>query len=352
MFTPYTKFKIWLSIVCLISLFYSQNTLAQTYAHAGEYLSAIDEEHNTITDDLWSYIKTSAHSRNARKIEKRRQQLITTTEEVRRKISRLPGYEGDESYRNTVCDYLKLNNLVLKEEYDKILDLEAIAEESYDLMEAYLLAKEKASAKLDSAHELLVAEQKVFASNHNVRLIDSDEQSKTGSKIEQASQAIKYYNKIYLVLFKTLKQEAYVIEAMNQKDINSLEQNNSTMSKYAEEGMKSLDTIPSYKGDASLKVSCRKLLLFYKNESETSVPNKIDFFLDEERFEKMKTAFDKKKKSDITQEDVDKYNAMVKKINNSVKTTNADNTKTNNKRSQLLENWEKIAQAFMDRHVP
>jgi len=41
--------------------------------------------------------------------------------------------------------------------------MEDVAEQSYDLMEAYLLAKERAGDKLDEAYKKVANQQKIFA---------------------------------------------------------------------------------------------------------------------------------------------------------------------------------------------
>ena len=66
-------------------------------------------------------------------------------------IAKMPDFEGDKSLRDSTVSYLSLCYNVLNEDYSKILDLEEIAEQSFDLMEAYLLAQQKAGEKLDEA---------------------------------------------------------------------------------------------------------------------------------------------------------------------------------------------------------
>jgi len=48
----------------------------------------------------------------------------------------MPPWKGDRSYRNSSVAYLKLVYHVFNEDYGKILNLEEIAEQSYDAMEA------------------------------------------------------------------------------------------------------------------------------------------------------------------------------------------------------------------------
>ncbi|MDX2305763.1 MAG: hypothetical protein NW226_23350 [Microscillaceae bacterium] len=339
-------------ILLSLSLIILGNTQvkAQEFPTAVSYMEYLGTEFSAISRDLWSYMKTSAHSRSGRKIDNRRKQLIETTDLVRKKIAAMPSFEGDASYRDAFVEYLKLNVTVLKEDYDKILDLEEIAEQSYDYMEAYLLAKEKAGEKMDIAYDKLQEIEKKFAEGHKIQLIEGE--SKLTNKIETANEVIKYYNVVYLLFFKSYKQEAYLIEAMNKNDVNAMEQTKNSLLKYAQEDTKKLDTLKNFKNDASLKTSCRSLLTFYQTESKTKMPIIIDFYLKKESFEKMSKTMESKAASQRTKAEIDQYNAAVKAYNAAIANFNKENEYLNKTRSQLLDQWNKAVQDFMDKHVP
>ncbi|MFH2096492.1 MAG: hypothetical protein ABIJ16_12350, partial [Bacteroidota bacterium] len=74
--------------------------------------------------------------------------------------------------------------------------------------------------------------------------------------------------------------------------------------------------------------------------------------LKNENFEKIKTAYESKKQSDITQTDVDQYNNAVKEINEAVNEYNKINNEMNEKQTLYLNKWNKTVQAFMDKYVP
>ncbi len=342
-----------LIVLTLASLIGSYGAIsAQEFAHAGEYMGLIDQEYKAITADFWKYLNAVAHSRRARKVEKKRQELISTMSEVREKVKAMQPYEDDPSYRNSVVSFLDLNYLVLTEDYGKILDMEEIAEQSYDLMEAYLLAQSKAREKLDIAGDTLDGRRKSFAQRHQIQLIESNEVDETTQKVEAATKVMQYHDKIYLIFFKSYKQEIYFIEALNRGDINAMEQNKSTLEKYAEEGIEQLDTMKRFNNDVSLKMACRNMLSFYLEESQKKAPDLIDFYLKKENFEKLKESFDSKKQSELTQKDIDRYNEAVNKYNGAIKTYQKTNDYLNDHRSELIEDWNKTAQSFLDKHVP
>src|SRR6218665_2286217 len=123
-------------------------------------------------------------------------------------------------------------------------------EQSYDAMEAYLLAQEKANEKLNVSGEMIDQQYNNFAKKHGITLIDKEDKIEKNLKI--AGSAFKYYNK-----------EAYMIEALNKNDVNALKQNADALSKFADEGLGKLDTLRAFKGDATLKLACKEMLTFY-----------------------------------------------------------------------------------------
>ena len=315
--------------------------VAQQYAHAGEYMAAMQEGYAQFKEDLWTYVKTAAHGKNASKTEEKRRTLIQTTHLVQKKVSRMPVYEDDAGLRDGTAAYLKLIYNVLNEDYAKIVDL----------MEAYLLAKEMAGERMDEAASLLSEEEAAFAARHNIRLIEA-EKSKTTLNLEAAGRVMGYYNRVYLLFFKSYKQEAYLIEAAQKGDVNALVQNQNALKRDAAEGLAMLDTMSAYQGDGSLKAACADMLSFYLDEAIHKAPVLSGFYLQKENFEQIKAAFDAKKQSERSQADVENYNQAVTRYNQAISDYNRTSESLHEQRGKLLAAWNKTAPKFLDRHVP
>ena len=332
----------------LLLLLITVSTQAQDLDKPVGYLSAIGNEYQVMSKDMWRYISAVAQGKSARKIENRRKDLLATIKSSQYKISRLPAFEKDPSLRDSVSAYFKLSYQVINEDYAKIVDMEEIAEQSYDYMEAYMLAKEKANKKLDDAGERVNAKQADFAKSHNITLVES--QSKLGAKLERAGDVFAYYNRHYLIFFKTYKQEMYLMSALEKGDINALEQNKSAMLSFVEEGLAKLDTLPRYKSDLTLKQANLQIQSFYRKEAEM-VPQWVDFFLKKENFEKVQKAVESKRQADRTQQDIDQFNIAAKEYNAAVTQFNNSINQLNKSRAQHLDQWNKTVDAFLSKHV-
>ncbi|MFT7613551.1 MAG: hypothetical protein ACI9J3_002526 [Parvicellaceae bacterium] len=340
-----------LSLVSMLAfaMLFSTNSSAQSFSTAIEYMNFIGTHYEQISKDQWSYTSAVAHDKSAKKIDAKRKSLLSSNLSAQKKVAKMAEWDGDGSYRDAVVKFLTLNYDVLNQDYAKIVDMEEIAEQSYDLMEAYLMAQEQASDKINEASKMLSEEQSKFAEANEITLLDN--QTKRAKKLENAGLVYSHYNEIYLIFFKCYKQEIYVLDAMNQGDVSSMEQNNSALLSYAEEGLEKLKTSKPYGGDKSLIEAGVSILEFYKSEAAKDNPVLIDSYLKKENFEKINASFTSKKDKDKTQEDVDQYNQAVNDYNVSIEANNKTNESLNKVRAKKIDLWNNISKKYTRKHV-
>lgn len=322
---------------------------AQEFDTGIAYMEHIELQYGDLKKDMWEYQKTVAHSRSARKIDKRRQELINAYADVKEKVAALPDYNGSTAFRDATFQYLEINHSVLVEDYAKIIDLEAIAEQSYNDMEAYFLAHESINEKMNAAYKELEIAQEKFAEENNINLVQGED--KVSLKLAKAGEVNKHTNEVFLILFKSQIQEKLLIDAQNKQDINAIEQNKNALKKAAEEGLKELAAVKAPFDDNSVKNACADLLKFYLAEVN-KFQNVTNFFLAQDQFEKIKKTIESKPQSKRTQEDVNQYNAEVKKINTLAENYNKSNQELNKMRAELNDNWSKTVAKFRHTHVP
>lgn len=338
------------SLLTLFALFLLVGDLvAQEKSPALIYLDEIGNQFTMVSNDMMSYTSAVSHGKSARKIEKRRAEVMQSLRDAVTNVKRLKPFQKDASLRDSVVSYFQLSALVLKEDYGKIVNLEEVAEQSYDAMEAYMLTKELADQKLHEAFVKAEAEYREFASKNNIKLVESS--SKLSKKLEETEKVMKYYNRLYLIFFKSYKDESYYMKALEKADLGALEQTKSALLASSTEGLKKASPIQPYNGDKSLKVACDRLLEFYKYEV-AKTGEITDFFLKKDNFEKLKKAFDTKRPADRTKEDIDAYNKAVAEYNGAVSKSNAVNNDLNKRRSEAINLWNKSADDFLNNHVP
>ncbi len=313
-----------------------------------QYMDKINVEFKKISEETWDYTRAVAHSKKARQIDGQRRQMINANRNGLNRIKNMPPFNGDAAFRDSVVRYLELSYAVLNNDYAKIMDMEEISEQSYDAMEAYMLAQQIANDKMEAAFDIAVAANEDFAKKNNINLINKE--TETAEKLEKASEVFKFYNQVYLVFFKPYKQEFYLIDAQSKGDINAMKQNQESLSKLSKEAKVKLKAIVPYKGNTTLKSACDEVLDFYIMEADTKVPMLVDFYLKKEKFDKLKTAMDKKGKN-LSESEVNEFNAAVNEFNKASNDYNKINAELNNKRANSLNNWNNAVSKYLDRNV-
>lgn len=331
-----------LAVFCLQS-----GATAQDYENAGEYMDAISKQQENISKKFMAYASASAHKKKEKKVEALRAKLLDEVQEARMNISGLPSFKGEKGYRDSTVSFLKLYYNVLNEDYSKIINMEEISEQSYDAMEAYMMAQEMVNKKLDEGNERMKLATETFAAKNNITL--TKDNSELGEKMKQVHAVNEYHTDIYLIFFKAYKQETYMMEAVSKNNITGIEQNKNSLLRNAQEGLEKLKGIQAFQGDNSLLNACKTVLNFYVKEVEKMVTIS-DFYLIKERFETIKKEFEKK--SSPTKDEVDAYNKSVKDINAASNAFNNTTQSLNSERSNTLKEWNKAVDTFFDEHTP
>ncbi|MCB0431568.1 MAG: hypothetical protein KDD18_00485, partial [Mangrovimonas sp.] len=262
--------------ILVLLLVTSASVHSQSFKSAVEYLDFISNEQQDISKNMWRYTKALAHSKSDRTILKRRESMIKTLEKAIANIQKADGYDGDD-YKNQVLEYMRLNESLLKHDYAKIVDMKEVAEQSYDLMEAYMLAQEMADQKMEEAQKLYETNFYQYAAKHNINIIEND--SDLSKKMKLSNDVFKHYNEMYLLFFKAHINQIYLWDAMKANDISSIQQNTNALNQAAKSGLEALDTISPYSNDKSLIEATRKVFENYIKETETSMPQVIEFHI-------------------------------------------------------------------------
>lgn len=314
------------------------------------YMNSISNAQVEMNQKYMSYMSAVAHGRRARKVEKLRKQVLESIDNSRFKTIDLPVYKGDNSLRQSSIDYIKLCFNVFNEDYEKIVNMEDVAEQSYDEMQAYMLLREMTNKKIDDAVARMNEASRAFASKYGVNIVDS--KNELDQKLELAGKLNSYFDKVFLIFFKCYWQNSRIVEAMNNGKLTEMEQARSSLIRFADEGLTGLDTLKNFDGDPSLAVACRNMLKFYRKTAQEDIPRQSDYFLRKENFEKMEKDMKSKSAKNRTNEDLDKYNKAVKEINDASRAFNSINQSMETKGGQLLNEWNTAQQKFADDHMP
>ncbi|HLT52497.1 MAG TPA: hypothetical protein VKZ97_01310 [Flavobacteriaceae bacterium] len=322
---------------------------AQSFSSAVEYLDFIAEQQEDVTKNMWKYTKAIAHGKSDRSVNNKRNALLKTLEKAINNIKKAQGFDGTE-YKGQVLDHMRLNESLLKHDYAKIIDMKEVAEQSYDLMEAYILAQEMADKKMEEAQLEYEINMHKFAAKHNVQLVETE--NDLSKKMKISNEVFGHYNAMYLAFFKVHINQIYLWDAMKSNDVSAIQQNSNALNQMAKASMETINSIETYKNDKSVIEATKKVFQFYIDETENTIPKITDFFLLNEDFETIKSTLDKTPQSKRTQEQIDAYNNKVKEFNKGIESYNKVNQNLNVASQRALDNLNKANENFLARHIP
>ena len=325
------------------------SSLTQTVPGSAEYIDELSPSFDKIKVKTWDYLSVVAQGRGAFLVEASRQSLLNEIMDAKEETQIAPSFNGNEDFKNALITYFDITFTILNEDYGQILDMEAISEETYDSMEAYLLAKERGNKKLDEAYRNLILAQKKFA-EENKLIIYRPEEDEMQRKIENTSTILSYYNKIYLIFFRVFKQESKVMEAIQRDDLVDFQWNNKTLEFEAKVALEKLAQLSDFKGDASLLNATIKNVEFYHREATVDAVATTDYYNHKKQYAEGKAEFEKIPKEELTQADADKINTIGRAYNSAVADFHKLNRERNLERVDQLNSWNAQVENFFKMH--
>lgn len=342
--------KTTLALLSLCMLF-TFNITAQSINKPVDYLTFIGEQHQDITKQMWKYTKAIAHGKSDRNVNRKRDKLIDLMQDAIDEIRNTESYSKENDFKEKVIKNLEINKSLMNNEYENVIDMKQISEQSYDMMEAYMMAREMADNKMEEAQKDYETYFNEYAKKYSITI--NDEESDLGKKMRISNKVFDHYNDTYLIFFKSYMNEKYLMEALQKEDISAIQQTANALKASSKEGIMKLDSLTSaYKDDKSLIERTKKVLNFYINEVDNHVPTLTNFLIANEDFETIKKNLDNTTKKKRTKEMIEAYNAKINEMNKGVNQYNESNNFLNSKRNQHLEKLNQSVENYLDKHVP
>jgi hypothetical protein len=315
----------------------------------GAYLAAVDRELTTVQEASWQYAKAATQN-NLQKMEKRRHMLLGAVTIAISNISAMPPFDSSTSLRDSALLFLAIRQAVLQEDFGRVVDLEPVADQAFDPMEAFLKARDLSEKRLERAGNAVEKEYVTFAGRYNIKAVRAE--NVLSQNLEAAAASHDHFRKIYRIFFDNYKQESYFLGAIMQHDVSGMEQNRSALLKSAEEGLRRLRSIPGFREDAQLRSACAKLLTFYRHEASSALERAPEFFVEKENLAKMHDARLLKKGEGDNPEGDQAYQKALKRYHRHYLEFSETCQALEKKRKDLLALWNHAAESFLGRNMP
>jgi hypothetical protein len=296
----------------------------------------------------YNYARAVTRIRRIRKIEKSRQEQLKAITSISAVMKQSNPLHGDDTLRSEILRYLDMSFIVLKQDFDKILDMEDIEAQSYDQEEAHQLALDLAMEKLKKTFGIMRDAEKAFFKKYQINVTETKDEMSL--KIEKANKAIEYYNAFYRIFFKVNKQDNYARKSLAEKDVAALEQHLGTLVSFAEEAAENLKGLAGYEGDDGLLKVVTAAVEFYHNEGVKTYPANIEYFLKVDSFQNRSKKMNALRESERTRKVVDEYNKAVNEYNKSGAEINKINAASYKQQKRIVANWNKEVDRFFRKH--
>lgn len=322
---------------------------AQTAEEALHHLEDITSSLDEFRVNTWNVLKSMAHNNSTAELEWQIQSLADKVEVERKRVSAAEGFYGDLSAKVAMTVFLRNSHSILTDDFKAIRRLEAKSGESFEKMESYLVAQNLANERLSEAGERFDDEIKRFAERYKLEV--TDHKSALSESIEKASQALGYYNQVFLSYFKVYHQKLAVYEALKSEDLEIIAEEIELFEYYAQEGSQRLLILGGFMEDESLSVAAVNILRQFRHEAETVFPAAQRAIERKQIFNLAQEVFDKIPEKEVSDNDIDHLNSLIDPLNKAIEMQNQEFSRSESKRQQLFDAWNKEIAAFFNKYL-
>ena len=286
-------------VLCLLfgALFctqFSPEILAQNFKNASEYNNFIILQQAKIAQKSLQYVSTSVHSEDVFKIEKRRDDVIKQIDESLANVKKMPDFNGDKRLRDETIDVFMLSRNTYNVDFKDVNSLLAKRNDSYENLQKYYQAQDKAEKKISDAMNDMKKAQVRFAERNKMQIMTSEEKK---SPFDVIGELNAYTRQIELAIFRPKKNNDIFMKAIGDKKATETQRKNIITE--AETALSTLRVLAAFKENPSYKDKAIEMVTFYK-----------DFATKEGA-----TMLEVSNKKEINKYDEDSFNAAIKFYN-------------------------------------
>jgi hypothetical protein len=330
----------------IIILLFPALLLSQSPA---EYMGVVNNELRQVQEASWEYVRSTSGD-SPSKAEKKRQAFLFKVGLGILNLTSLPPYQGSTALRDSAISLLTITQAVMNEDYARVVNVEPIAESAYDAIEAFILARQRAEHRLAAAGLMMENEYKNFSALYGIKATETE--NPLAHHLSEAGEAFNYYNNVYALFFRNYKQESYFLQALLENDVSAADQNRSALADCAVRGLEELKGMPAYNNDEHLKHACTKLLTFYRDEATHTLSMTAQYLVARDNHQKLREAYQSKKQGERTHEDEEMFRQASRELMKRTEEFKRRYSQSEEKRKDLLAEWNKAEEGFIRKHVP
>ncbi len=265
----------------------------------GDYNNFIMKEVITIVQENFEYISLSIHSDDYDQLEKKRKEVVEGIANAKTHVREMPPLEGDTKLRDEAVDVLNEYKTAFELDFKSILSLKRKSKDSYEAMEAYFTAQDRAEEKVNKATRQLRKAQRVYAEKNSMKVVDSKSDDVLEKKMNKIIEVNDYWRSIFLTYFKVSKQYDKMWDALSEQKANPLSHQCDLTVKLIDQVLPELKAKPDFHGDSEFRDQTVNMIEYYRQVAQIDFGKIIDVL----------------NKKSMEHTDVEEVNSIIAKCN-------------------------------------
>lgn len=291
------------------------------FKNPGDYNNYIMKEMITTAQKNFEYISFSVHSEEYDQLETKRKEVVGEIVKAKSHIQQMPPLDGDTRLRDEAVSVLDEYQNAFELDYQKIIGLKRKSRDSFESMEAYFEAQDRAEEKVNKGTKKLRNAQHVYAEKHNMNVVNNKSDDELEIKMNKVIAVNSYWRSLFLDYFKISKQYDRMWDVLPLQNANAIERERLQVVNVIDQVMPGLKSKTDFKGD---------------REFRDQTINMAEYFLlvTTKEFKRIIEILNKKA---LEQKDIEEINGIISKCN-------ADH-------ERLTYNWNIAAQDLFRKNV-
>lgn len=311
----------WLILLVVLLPKWSLGQVAYNLKNPADYNNYIMKEIADAVRTNHDYIVITVHSDDYEEMERRRQAVIQQIEKSRDSVMAMPSFEGDTQLRDAAVVALKEYETAFRLDYKEIIGLKKKSKDSYEQMEEYFKAEDRAEEKINQSTLKLKRAQKAYASRYNMSIAPSRSEDLLEEKMERIKAVNTYWRKIFILYFKVSKQYDYMWDALQNQKAGPLDHQRTLVMDVIQEVLPELEKLEDFRGDHEFKEQTIAIIQYYQSVAQGPFENIVHLL----------------QKKSMEQADIDAINNII--------------TKCNADHERLAYNWNIASQDLLRKNV-
>lgn len=253
----------------------------------------------TTVQKNFEYISLTIHSEDYDQLEKKRKEVVDGIAAAKTHVREMPPLEGDSKLRDEAVDVLNEYKTAFELDFKSILTLKRKSKDSYEAMEAYFTAQDKAEEKVNKATRQLRKAQQVYAEKHNMRVVDSKSDDVLEMKMNKIIEVNDYWRSIFLNYFKVSKQYDKLWDALLEQKATPLNHQRNLTIKVIDQVLPELNRKSDFHGDSEFRSQTINIIEYYRQVAEVDFGKIVDVL----------------NQKSMEQKDVEEVNSIINKCN-------------------------------------